>query len=88
MIDKVFTGIIGLEVKGSIWTCVNWPGSKQILGTGKATKIKGTVDGHPIQIALLPNGQGDHMLSLNKTILKKIDKQLGDAVTVFIEDVV
>lgn len=88
MIDKVFTGIIGLEVKGSIWTCVNWPGPKQILGTGKATKIKGTVDGHPIQIALLPNGQGDHMLSLNKTILKKIDKQLGDAVTVFIEDVV
>lgn len=88
MINQTFTGKIGFEVKESLWTCVNWPGSKQILGTGKATKIKGTVDGYPIQIALMPNGQGDHMLSLNKTILKKINKQLGDTVTIFIEDTV
>lgn len=88
MINETFTGKIGFEVKGSVWTCVNWPGSKQILDTGKSVKVKGTVDGHPIQIGLLPNGRGDHMLSLNKQILKKINKQLGDSVTVFIEDVV
>lgn len=86
MINKTFTGKIGFEVKGDVWTCVNLPGSKQILGTGKAVKIKGTVDGYPIQVGLLPNGQGDHMLSLNKQILKKINKQLGDDVTVIIED--
>ena len=85
MINQTFDGIIGFEVKGSMWTCINWPGSKEILGTGKAVKIKGTVDGHPIQVALMPNGQGDHMLSINKPLLKKLGKQLGDTVTVFIE---
>lgn len=88
MINKTFSGKIGFEVKGTVWTCVNLPGSKQLLGTGKATKIKGTVDGFPIQVGLLPNGEGDHMLSLNKEVLKKINKKLGDTVTVVIEDVV
>lgn len=88
MINHTFTGKIGFEVKGSLWTCVNWPGSKEILGTGKAAKIKGRVDDYPIQIAVLPNGQGDHMLSLSKAVLKKINKQLGDTVTVYIEDTV
>lgn len=86
MINQTFTGKIGFEVKGSVWTCVNWPGSKQILGTGKAVKVSGSVDGHPFQVALLPNGQGDHMLSINKPLLKKLGKQLGDTVTVYIED--
>lgn len=88
MINKTFSGKIGFEVKGTVWTCVNLPGSKQLLGTGKATKIKGAVDGFPIQVGLLPNGEGDHMLSLNKEVLKKINKKLGDTVTVVIEDVV
>ncbi len=88
MINKTFTGTIGVDVGGSSWTCVNWPESKQVLGTGRATKIKGTVDGHPIQTALMPNGQGIHMLPLSKPVLKTINKQLGDTVTVFIEDIV
>jgi hypothetical protein len=88
MINATFTGKIGFEIKGRLWSCVNWPGSKLILGTGKAVKIKGRVDDYPIQIALLPNGQGDHMLSLNKTIIKHLNKHLGDTVTVFIEDTV
>lgn len=87
MINQTFTGKIGFEAKGSIWTCVNWPGSKQILGIGKAVKVIGSVDGQPIQVALMPNGQGDHMLSLNKPLLKKLGKQLGDTVTVHIEEV-
>lgn len=86
MINQTFTGAIGTDVKGTTWTCVNWPGSKDILGTGRAVRVTGTVDGHPIQTALMPNGVGGHMLPLSKPILKTINKQLGDTVTVVSKD--
>ena len=86
MINQTFTGKIGTEVKGTTWTCVVWPGSKEILGTGRATKVTATVDGHPVQTALMPDGNGGHMLPLSKPVLKAIDKKLGDSVTITIID--
>ena len=86
MINKTFKGTIGVDIGGNTWTCVVWPESKDILGTGKATKVTATVDGHPVQTALMPNGHGAHMLPLSKPVLKAINKQLGDQVTIMIID--
>lgn len=86
MINQTFVGIIGADIKGTTWTCMIWPDSKAVLGTGKATKITGSVDGYPVQTALMPTGAGAHMLPLSKPVLKAINKQLGDQVTVTIDD--
>jgi hypothetical protein len=88
MINKTFTGTIGAEIKGAMWTCVVWPESKAVLGTGKAKKVKATVDGYPVQTALLPTGTGAHMLPISKPVLKAINKKLGDTVTITIDDLV
>ena len=86
MINATFTGKIGTDIKGNLWPCVKWPESKVVLGTGKATKISGSVDGYAIKTALLPTGDGAHMLPISKPVLKAINKQLGDTVTIFIRD--
>ncbi|HEY2004622.1 MAG TPA: DUF1905 domain-containing protein [Candidatus Saccharimonadia bacterium] len=84
MINKTFTGTIGVEIKGSIWPCVLWSESKEVLGTGKATKVRASVDGNPVITALMPSGSGPHMLPISKPLLKKLHKQIGDSVTVVI----
>ena len=88
MINTSFTAKIGVNIKGSMWTCVEWPESVKVLGTGKSVKIVGTVDNYPIQTAFMPTGKGTHMISLNKKVLKAINKKLGDSVEVFVKDTV
>lgn len=69
-----------------MWTCVEWPDSVAVLGTGKSVKVNGTVDGLPIPTALMPTGKGSHMISLSKKVLKSLNKQLGDEVEVVVKD--
>lgn len=53
---------------------VTVPGSKEVLGTGKAVKIGGTVDNHPFQATLMPSGDGLHWLPFRIAIRKAIGK--------------
>jgi Domain of unknown function (DUF1905) len=83
---------IGLGFAGEItkdktsgWTCVAWPESVSVLGTGKSVKVTATIDGHEFQATFLPVG-GMHMLPLRAAVLKAIKKQLGDTVEVNIKD--
>jgi hypothetical protein len=85
-IDVTFTGPIGVEVKGDLWSCVEVPGSVALFGTGKAVKVVARVDDEPVSVALMPTGSGGHMLSISAKLRKKLGKDLGDMVTVHLSE--
>ena len=82
--DGIFTATIVKEVAKGGWTYVLWPESVAYLGTGKATKVEGTIDGHEFKATFLPWGNGSHMLPIKAAVLKVLNKQGGDAVEVHV----
>lgn len=85
-LDVTFTGPIGIEIKGDLWSCVEIPGSVELFGTGKAIKVVGLVDDEPVALALMPTGSGGHMLSISAKLRKKLGKNVGDDVTVHLSE--
>ncbi|PPH49971.1 DUF1905 domain-containing protein [Rathayibacter sp. AY1E2] len=85
-LDLAFTAPIGVTVKGDLWSCVEVPGSVEMLGTGRSVKVVATVDGEPVTAGLLPTGTGGHMLSISAKLRKTIGKDLGDVVTVHLTE--
>jgi hypothetical protein len=85
-LDVSFTAPIGVLVKGDLWSCVEVPGSVELLGTGKSVKVVATVDGEPVTAGLMPTGAGGHMLSISAKLRKKLGKELGDVVAVHLSE--
>ena len=83
-LDARFAAEIAKD-KTSGWTCVAWPESVRVLGTGKSVKVAAAIEGHEFQATFLPVG-GMHMLPLRAAILKAIKKQLGDTVEVQLKE--
>ena len=84
-LDHTFVAPIGVDVKGDIWACVEMPDSAQFFGTGKSVKVAATVDGIPVSSAFMPTGTGGHMISLNAKLRKQLGKDIGNDVTVHLE---
>lgn len=84
--DLQFTAPIGVTIKGDVWSCVEIPDSKVLFGTGKAVKVAASVDGEPLDVALMPTGTGGHMLSISAKLRKKINKGVGDEVAIRISE--
>nr|WP_321166894.1 DUF1905 domain-containing protein [Arthrobacter sp. Leaf234] len=57
-LDLAFSALIGVTVKGDLWSCVEVPDSVELFGTGKTIKVVATVDGEPLTAGLLPTGIG------------------------------
>ncbi|PPI00428.1 DUF1905 domain-containing protein [Rathayibacter sp. AY1B7] len=85
-LDLAFAAPIGVTVKGDLWSCVEVPGSVELLGTGRSVKVVAAVDGEPVTAGLLPTGAGGHMLSISAKLRKTIGKDLGDVVTVHLTE--
>ncbi len=83
-IDTRFTAEITKD-NNSGWSCVAWPESVGVLGTGLPVKVTAAIDGHEFQATFLPIG-GLHMLPLRSAILKAIHKQAGDTVEVYLKE--
>lgn len=82
-LDHTFTALIGVEIKGETWACVEMPGSADFFGTGKSVKVDATVDKVGLEnVGFMPTGSGGHMLSLNAKVRKQLGKGIGDQVTV------
>ena len=85
-LDHEFSGPIGVDVKGEVWSCVEVPGSAELFGTKRAVRVDAVVDGVPVpNVGLIVTGNGGHMLSLSKALRAKLGKDLGDTVTVRLE---
>ncbi|HEY9412059.1 MAG TPA: DUF1905 domain-containing protein [Jiangellaceae bacterium] len=79
-LDHTFTAPI--EKHGSFATYVTVPGSAELLGTRRAVKVGGTIDGHPFTATLMPSGTGPHWLPIRAALCKLIGKdQAGEEVT-------
>lgn len=81
-LEVTFTATVLAEAAGVGWTCVLLADSAEVLGTGRAVKVTGTVDGSPLATSFMPTGDGGHMLPLKRPLLKQVGKGVGDDVTV------
>jgi hypothetical protein len=80
-LDLVFTAPI--EKDGAFPTFVTVPGSAAVLGTRRAVKVGGTIDGHEFAATLMPSGAGPHWLPIRAALCKATGKSLaGEQVTV------
>jgi hypothetical protein len=84
-LDLEFTTELLAEAGGVAWNCVIVPGAAEALGTRRAAKVSGTVDGEAFSSSLMPMGDGRHMLPIKAALRSAIGKQPGDRVTVRIE---
>ena len=80
-IEHTFTAAI--EKDGSFPTFLTVPGSPELLGTRRAVKVTGTLDGHDFAATLMPSGAGPHWLPIKAALCKVIGKSAaGEQVTV------
>jgi len=84
-IDATFTAPI--QKDGAFATYLVVPGSAELLGTRRAVKIGGTVDGHEFTATLMPSGEGPHWLPLRAAICRQIGKShAGEEVRVHLRE--
>ncbi|RZS29793.1 uncharacterized protein DUF1905 [Herbihabitans rhizosphaerae] len=83
-LDHTFTAPI--EKDGSFATYVTVPESAELLGTRRAVKVTGTIDGHPFAATLMPSGTGPHWLPIRAALCKAIGKsRAGEQVSFRLE---
>jgi hypothetical protein len=72
--------------EGNAWTGRIVPFSvEEVFGTKARVSIKGTINDFPIQSSLFPNGDGTHMLMVNKAMQQGAKVKTGDKVRVALE---
>ena len=80
-VDASFTASIRKD--GAFPTYLELAGSEDVLGTRRAVKVTGTLDGHPFAATLMPSGRGPHWLPLRAALCKAIGKDsAGEEVSV------
>lgn len=66
------------------WTYATWDKTAETFGTHGAVKIRGTVDGHPVETSFMPMGNGVQMLPIKAEVRKAIKKEAGYSVEIVI----
>jgi hypothetical protein len=80
-LDLAFTAPI--EKDGAFPTYLTVPDSAATLGTRRAVKVEGEIDGHPFAATLMPSGTGPHWLPLKAALCRQVGKsQAGEEVSV------
>lgn len=83
-LDATFTEPIRKD--GAFATYLELPGSDDLLGTRRAVKVSGTLDGHPFAATLMPSGDGPHWLPLRVALCQLIGKsRAGEVVEVHLQ---
>ena len=84
-LDATFTAAIRSD--GPFPAFLQLDGSAEVLGTRRAVKVAGTLDGRPFAATLMPSGAGPHWLPLRKALCAAIGKSApGEQVTVHLRE--
>lgn len=83
-LDATFTATVRKD--GAFATYLQLDGSDELLGTRRAVKVTGTLDGHPFAATLMPSGAGPHWLPVRKALCAAIGKgEAGEVVEVHLQ---
>ena len=86
MVKKTFKAKLQKSPNKGGWTYAVWPDSVKFFGTSGAVKVSGRIDGHPFHSSFMAMGDGKHMLPVKADIREAIGKDVGDVVTVILEE--
>jgi hypothetical protein len=85
MSEKIkFQAIINASDRGGAYVTIPF-NVEEVFGK-KRVKIKATIDGVPYQGSLVRIGGPGHILGILKKIRSKINKNIGDSITIIIEE--
>ena len=81
-----FEAVLERPDAAGTWTFLRVPFDVQgVFGSRARVAVKGSVNGVAIRSSLMPQGDGTHILVVNKSIRDQVGAEAGDAVSVTLE---